>query len=475
AAFFPDERAAPLPVLLGQARTLIAAHHQEVGANREVLRQQEAKKNALRQVRAELPGQRQTLAALGESWQADALALGIPAGLRPQGALGLLRARVTLFAEFDRWRAASAEAQVLGQGIGDFEKEVADLVQALHRPSQGTESDVAHLWDAAAKAESAGEKARLLTEQIDAKTQDQELARAESARSQQQFGALLKEAGLADQSELAAFLLKLEERSRCTTQLATVRQLLAGLARGEALEDFVAKVRAEGEAGLMGALDAVNGEIAALESQIETRQAARQSWLAKRAGLEAASDAAATHQQQAELSLATLRRDAERFARLQLAISLLKARIDRFREQNQGPFMEKAGRWFAEITGGDFAGISAVFDAGDQPVLAGVRAGEGEQRMLEIAGMSEGTQDQLFLALRLAGLEMHPPEQEPLPLILDDLLVHFDDRRATSALQALHSFGARSQVILFTHHQHLVELATKQLGSAGLHLHRLRD
>ena len=134
--------------------------------------------------------------------------------------------------------------------------------------------------------------------------------------------------------------------------------------------------------------------------------------------------------------------------------------------------MEKASHWFAEITGAAFSGITTSYDAGDQPVIAGQRSG-GTNRTVPVEGMSEGTRDQLFLALRLAGLELHLADHEPMPLILDDLLVHFDDERSLRALTALHSFGQRSQVLLFTHHAHLVELAERQWGKHGFHLHQL--
>lgn len=84
--------------------------------------------------------------------------------------------------------------------------------------------------------------------------------------------------------------------------------------------------------------------------------------------------------------------------------------------------------------------------------------------------MSEGTRDQLYLALRLAGLELHLQDHESMPMILDDLLVHFDDNRATNALKALSHLGQTSQVLLFTHHAHVVELARASLGAKGFNL-----
>ena len=56
-----------------------------------------------------------------------------------------------------------------------------------------------------------------------------------------------------------------------------------------------------------------------------------------------------------------------------------------------------------------------------------------------------------------------------MPFVADDLLVNFDDHRAAAALHVLARFGAESQVILFTHHGHLSDLARR----AGAAVHQL--
>jgi uncharacterized protein YhaN len=56
---------------------------------------------------------------------------------------------------------------------------------------------------------------------------------------------------------------------------------------------------------------------------------------------------------------------------------------------------------------------------------------------------------------------------------VDDCLVQFDDDRAAAALQILSEMSTRTQVILFTHHQHLLELAAENLPPGGFHSHRL--
>ena len=50
-----------------------------------------------------------------------------------------------------------------------------------------------------------------------------------------------------------------------------------------------------------------------------------------------------------------------------------------------------------------------------------------------------------------------------MPLVLDDVLIHFDDGRARAALRVLGEFAATTQVLFFTHHERLVELAREAL------------
>ena len=53
----------------------------------------------------------------------------------------------------------------------------------------------------------------------------------------------------------------------------------------------------------------------------------------------------------------------------------------------------------------------------------------GGTETVGIAGLSEGSADQLYLALRLASLETYLESHEPIPLVVDDILIQFDDDR----------------------------------------------
>ena len=50
--------------------------------------------------------------------------------------------------------------------------------------------------------------------------------------------------------------------------------------------------------------------------------------------------------------------------------------------------------------------------------------------MVEVGAMSEGTTDQLFLALHLAAVGKSVTSGTKLPFLADDLFVTFDDERS---------------------------------------------
>ena len=181
--------------------------------------------------------------------------------------------------------------------------------------------------------------------------------------------------------------------------------------------------------------------------------------------------AAADARQIVEERVARLALDVERYARLRLASAVLREAVERHRKEHQGPVLERAGGLFAAMTAGSFAGLRADVDDKGQPVLLGIRA-DGAT-LLKVDGMSEGTADQLYLALRLASLQTYLDDHEPIPLVVDDILVNFDNARALAALKALAELSERTQVLFFTHHDHLVDLARSALGEEVLFVHHL--
>ena len=80
---------------------------------------------------------------------------------------------------------------------------------------------------------------------------------------------------------------------------------------------------------------------------------------------------------------------------------------------------------------------------------------------MSVEGLSDGTRDQLYLALRLAAIEHHVESVAPCPVIFDDILINSDDARALAALEIIGDLAQHTQVLFFTHHRRLAEFWNK--------------
>ena len=219
----------------------------------------------------------------------------------------------------------------------------------------------------------------------------------------------------------------------------------------------------------------IDAERAHCREEITRREqalsAARQTEEQTRRALEAidSSDRAALAREAMEAAAARYRSAIRPWARLKLARALLQESLNRFRERAQGPMVALASSYFSLITGGLYERL-VTDDTEAQPVLCALRAGGSR---IKVEEMSEGTADQLYLALRLAALELRRTSHPQMPLVLDDALITSDDERAANILRALAQFAEEGQVMIFTHHRHLIEVARATLGDQGFITHHL--
>lgn len=296
-----------------------------------------------------------------------------------------------------------------------------------------------------------------------------EKAQRQVAAARREVDAVCREAGCADVAALPARLEQLGEKRQAQKALGQVEGDLLDLAGGRSPEDLAAEcVAANGDA-LPGLFEIAGRRKSDLDEEIGTLHR-REGELKK--SLEAADggDSAAARGQEAAGVRARIEEDARRWLRLRASAWLLRRAVESWRKENQDPLLVEASRIFSSLTAGRFVSLLATVDKSGEPVVIAERA---EGRRVPMEGLSDGTRDQLYLALRLASLHRYAREAEPLPFIADDLLVSFDDARAAAALETLSEFGKEVQVILFTHHRHIVDLANTCLSPGDFRLHEL--
>lgn len=204
----------------------------------------------------------------------------------------------------------------------------------------------------------------------------------------------------------------------------------------------------------------------ALSSVQQRLETARQDEESARRNLQAidASDEAAHCAEAMEQAASNVAAQLPVWVRLRVAALLLDEALRRFRERAQAPMLSAASAYFERMTDGEYRALSSS-DSGTAgmskaPTLV-ARRDNGE--VTDVTGLSEGTRDQLYLALRLAAVDLRRESGIDMPLILDDVLMSSDDHRTSLILQALCDFAENNQVIILTHHEHVVRIAAKAL------------
>ena len=141
-----------------------------------------------------------------------------------------------------------------------------------------------------------------------------------------------------------------------------------------------------------------------------------------------------------------LERRQEEYAALEIALKALDQAHAGLQARFSPALNRLAGDYLARLTGGKYDKVSLTrqFEA-----LAQEAGGLQPRRAI---ALSQGTADQLYLAVRLAVCRLALPQEEPCPLVLDDALTNFDDSRMALALACLEELGGQRQILLFTCH-----------------------
>jgi uncharacterized protein YhaN len=378
---------------------------------------------------------------------------------------------------FDLLGKADAHRQRIG-GIDrdsrQFTTDVRHLAERLGRGPDGcpVEQAAAELHVGLNRARAAQAKLEALTKQRLAADTKIRQARGTVAECRDCLEVMRREAGCPTIDGLAEAEQRSLGRRELETEIGQCEDQLLRQCAGASLVDFIAEAEAVDPDALANQIGQAQADIADLDNQKSELDQAIGSEREILKTMDGSAKAAAAAEQM-QFLLAHIGADAEQYVRLRLATTVLREAIERYREKNQGPVLKRASDLFADLTVGSFEGLRVEVNDQGKPMLVGVRPGKKEWVSVQ-EGMSDGTRDQLYLALRLASLETYLEKHPPVPFVVDDLLINFDDDRAVAALKALAQLAERTQVLFFTHHQHLVDLATTTLDDDVLFKHHLR-
>lgn len=410
------------------------------------------------------------------SWQAEWAQAMQQIRLDPHASPEEAAARIEQLAALEQARSALDAARVEGKRaqlrIRDFTQRVAEiwqLVRGAPLPAGESRHEIlaAELYRELDDARARQQRKATLSQQL----LDDQLAVDNAEGSGRAAGKalekLMAQAGCASLEALEV----LEGQSALRAELiARIRDIEERLVRSFGMP--LAEVLAQ-SAGLApdAVADALQRTAQASRDNAEQVQACHEHFLACRQAFERmdGSAAAADAQQGLAQQVARLAELSADYSASRLASAILAQVIDTYQKRNQGPLIGRASKHFASITSERYCGVVIDYDE-DRQILKAVRH-DGERLAME--QLSTGRRDQLYLAMRLAAIEGHLDSGEALPVIVDDILIQFDDAAAAATFRVLAALSQRTQILFLTHHQHLLEVAESAIGPDAFRAHRL--
>jgi uncharacterized protein YhaN len=337
----------------------------------------------------------------------------------------------------------------------------AEVAQGLHD----------RLMDAKATA---SQRERLLKELADRKQKiDSASLTLETAVGQ--LAELCREAGVESADELPAVEERSSEKRSTAQAVANAEQKLMLISGGDPVDQFADQVQGQDPIELESLIVELEQQCEALNGQWSSAQQDVGAVKKELSSIDGG-DRAAELNQSLQLLTGRIQRESQRYAKSRLASMILQQSIEHYRRENESPVLKLACEAFEDLTCGRYSGLKPEYDDKGRSKLFGIEKTSGEEESLvAVEAMSLGTADSLYLAMRLASLEHQLSAGHAIPVVIDDCLIQLDDDRAVATMKRFSKLSERTQVILFTHHQHLIELAESSLAEGDFHLHRLAE
>jgi exonuclease SbcC len=403
-------------------------------------------------------------------WQLAVGAIGLNETAEPADAEGQLSLLGELFLVIDEANRIGRDLSEREATIKRYAEEVHDLVGALgiDLGERSPSHVVPELFAQYQETQKTAQRRKQISDQLEAERRAFEQADQELSVKSGELAELCNAAGVTEITGLPSVEARAKRKRELASQVSQIERQLIEL-NSTPLDRVLEEAASANRDSLNAQLPALEEEIKEGEAlQITLAQYTRDAEVALKQ-VDGSARAAEAAQVVQEL-LARLANATEDYVRLKASSFVIARAIEAYREKNQAPLLKRAAEYFKTLTLGSFRGLEADPGEGDREVLVGVRA---NRKHVPVGGMSEGTRDQLYLALRLAAIERHLETGPPVPVIVDDILVQFDNKRAKAALEALGMLAAHTQVLVLTHHEHLLPLAEQATAKSALAIHRL--
>lgn len=271
--------------------------------------------------------------------------------------------------------------------------------------------------------------------------------RARLEQLEEEIGSLLSEAGAGSMEEFRMLHGWFAKRKKLLEELDNARARLSVLDAEGVAAEFLKSY---------GDKDLLMEELNKVEAQAEALKAEQKQLYEEQAETEHLVKELSTSERLEQLKFEKeilkhrLLEQVSEWSKYAMALHLLDEARHRFELEKQPRILQDAGRFFSIITNGRYDKVIASSDGGELEVID--RAG----RRKSASWLSRGTAEQLYLALRFGYILNYGLKGEPLPVIMDDILVNFDPERAGNTIDTIAELSETHQVLFFTCHPETV-------------------
>jgi len=392
------------------------------------------------------------LTSLERKWAAWLLDASLSDQLTPAGALDVFSQIDTCREIYESVRSLSGRISLMESKIAEYEDAVATVREACGWPTSDTAAgailgrlseELGRERDRANRREKLGEVLTDLREKM--ATLSNRIKPLETG-----INGLLDDAKASDEADFREKARLHKARQELRDEINRREAALRRLAGPEQYGQFINAMRGVTREELEYQFNVVAEELKSIDGRHKSAIGQRGELKKEIELLESERESSELRLKQQELE-AKLRQLAGQWSVLRLAQEILRRAQSVYERERQPDVIHEASAVFKSITDDQYEAIVKPLDKETFDVRC-----KGEKR-LGIEKLSQGTREQLLLAVRLGLVREFGKRQERLPLIMDDVLVNFDYRRARAAARVLHELSETHQVLLFTCHQETLE------------------
>jgi len=404
-----------------------------------------------------------TLADVQHRWQALLERSELRIDLDPSQAANVMASIRTLKSQQRTTAGLHMRVSQMSDTAGEIDFRLSEILEAAELPEPPSQQATAALEDLAERLlahDRAVERQNQIATEIENWITEFTTLENRMSELDAKIGSLLESGETYDHDEFKALGIQVQERRELERKLSELLEN-APLLSSEDGQSYRDELQTTPHEEAVARLQQLEDEEKRLRGTINELHSEQGNLTQQQAEYEKSGQALELHSK-INILEEKLASDAQRWAVLTIARDVFERTREEFQQERQPALMKSASKYLSDLTLGRYTSVRAVIGEKEQDL----EVVEGEAHIKRANELSRGTAEQLFLAMRFALIEEYAKNAEPMPVVLDDILVNFDPQRAKAACKVIMDLSERFQVIFLTCHPE-TEAMFKSVAPSG--------